>query len=536
MPEDFEGNPPQELNWQKYAGVVRRRNLLFVLALLVGWATVWGASLYMPSIYRSGTLILVEQPTVPQQYVVSNISGDLQDRLDSITQQILSRTRLLRIINTLNLYAADRQKQANPDDLVERMRRDIEIELVRAPGHEQLSSFNIYYSSWDPHVAQQVTSELTNLFISENLERRARQSENTTEFLASQVEEARRTLAEQEEKVREFKDKHLGELPGQLQSNLQILGGLQTQLRGEEDALERAKQQNVYLDSLLNQYRAAQRPDRTGVAAPVGLPALDQELDRLRAQLADLSSHYTDRHPDVRKLKEQIAQDEKMKQQIMADLKAKPAARQTVDPTSPGDEGEVRDAAPMAELRSQLKVNQIEIANRQRSIEGLKGEIAQYQVRLNQAPVMEQQLTDLNRGYDQSRANYDSLLAKKNESELATNLERRQQGEHFRILDPPSLPVKPYSPNRLKFSGIGVVVGLGLGFVLSLAAEFLNDRIYSEEEFKQLIPVDAIAEIPSLLSPKEEKQQRRRLWLQWTTAAVVMATIAAASALSYLRG
>jgi polysaccharide chain length determinant protein (PEP-CTERM system associated) len=531
MPVDFEESPSQELNWRKYAGIIRRRNLLFVVTLFLGWAAVWGASWFMPSIYRSGTQILVEQPTVPQQFVVSNIAGNLQDRLDTITQQILSRTRLLHIIDSLNLYVSERQRWT-PDELVERMRKDIEIELVHSPG-QQLTSFNVYYSSKDPHVAQQVTSELTNLFISENLEVRQEQSENTTQFLASQLEESRQVLAEQEQKVREFNQRHLGELPGQLQSNLQILSGYQNQLRAEQDALERAKQQNVYLDSLLTQYRSLQGSGKTGDAAPVGLPALDQELNRLRAQLADLLSHYTDRHPDVRKVKEQIAQDEKMKQQILADLKTQASAPEA---PAPRDEATIKDATPMAELQGQLKVNQIEIANRQRAIETLKVEIAEYQTRLNQAPVMEQQLADLTRGYDQSRVNYNSLLAKKNDSEMATNLERRQQGEHFRILDPPSLPLKPYSPDRLKLSGIGLFVGLALGLLLSAGAEFFDGRIYSEEELRKMIPGDVMCEIPSLDTANETKKKQRRLRLEYGLVGVVFVCILAGTAYSFLRG
>lgn len=532
MPEEFEESPSLELNWQKYWGVARRHSVLFLVTLFVGWAAVWGASWLMRSTYRSGTMILVEQPTVPQQYVTSNIGGNLQDRLETITQQILSRTRLLHIIDSLNLYAGDRQR-STPDELVDRMRKDIEIELVRSPDHDQLTSFNVYYSSQDPRVAQQVTSELTNLFISANLESRQQQSQNTTDFLASQVEEARQALAEQEENVRKFKEKHLGELPGQLSSNLQILSGYQDQLRAEEDSLERAKQQNVYLDSLLTQYRSAQKSGKSGDANPVGLPALDQELDRLRAQLVDLESHYTDKHPDVRKVKEQIAQDEKLKQRIIAGLQATPQTGQAPTPRDPGD---TRDAAPMAELQSQLKANQIEIANRQRSIDTLKGEISQYQARLNQAPVMEQQLADLTRGYDQTRASYDSLLSKKNDSEMATNLERRQQGEHFRILDPPSLPSKPYSPNRMKMSGIGLLVGLALGVLLSAAVEFLDGRVYSEEELKKLIPLTIMCEIPNIQTAKEAGRKQRRLWLEYGLASFVLVSILAGTALSFLRG
>ena len=158
--------------------------------------------------------------------------------------------------------------------------------------------------SRDPRMAQQVTSELTNLFINENLEVRQQQSEDTTKFLESQLETARKTLSDQEEKVREFKGQHVGEMPGQLASNLQILSGLQSQLQNEEDALNTAKQQHVYLQTLADQYRTLQGTSKSSDGTTAGgLPALDQELDKLKAQLADLRSRYTDRHPDVRKVK-----------------------------------------------------------------------------------------------------------------------------------------------------------------------------------------------------------------------------------------
>ncbi len=387
--------------------------------------------------------------------------------------------------------------------------------------------------SGDPQVAQRVTSELTNLFISENLESRQQQSENTTQFLVSQLEEARQTLAEQEQKVREFKDKHLGELPGQVQSNLQILSGLQAQLQGEQDALDRAKQQSVYLDSLLTQYRSA-RGNKTVDGAPMGLAALDQELERLRAQLADLLAHYTDRHPDVRKVKEQIAQDEKLRQQLVA--AGTKSAAQPGGADTPRNTAEINDSAPVAELQSQLKVNQIEAANRQRAIDDLKTKISQYQARLNQAPVMEQELADLTRGYDQSRAHYDALLAKKSDSEMATDLERRQQGEHFRILDPPSLPVKPFSPNRLRLSLMGLFSGLLLGSVLTAAFEFFDGRIHNEEELRKLIPLDVLCEVPNIDTPKELRATQWRQRLEWVFAGFVVVCIVAGSAFSYLRG
>jgi succinoglycan biosynthesis transport protein ExoP len=535
MSEDFEERPRESINLTQYLTVGRRRRWYFLIPLFVGWVAVWGASWLMPSVYRSGTLILIEQPTVPSQYVVPNIAVDnLQGRLQSITQQILSRTRLMRIIRNQDLYAETRQRSA-PDDVVERMRKDIEIELVH--DRDQLTAFNVYYSARDPRVAQNVTKELTELFITENLEARQEQSENTTQFLEAHLEEARDSLAEQENKIRQFKDEHLGELPGQLQSNLQILNGLQAQLGGEQDALDRARQQNVYLESLLGQYRSIQKAKSTdGVS--MGLPALDQELDRLKGRLADLSSHYTDMHPDVRKVKEQIARTEKMMQQINAEPKDKVWARNAGDSStgSPRSEAEIREMTPRAELESQLKVNRIEIANRERSLEDLREKLTEYQARLNREPVREQQLADLTRNYDQSRANYDSLLKKKNDSELATSLERRQQGEHFRILDPPSLPMKPYSPDRLKLCAIGLAVGLLLGAVVSAGTEITDDCLYSEKDLKKLLPVDVIAEIPEIATARESQKQRKFAVLGWAGAGLEFVLILAGFAISYLRG
>lgn len=528
MSEDFEQKSGESIDLRHYLAVAKRRRWYFLLPLILGWMVVWGVSWRLPSIYRSGTLILVEQPTVPSQYVVPNIASDnLQDRLQSITQQILSRTRLMRIIQNQNLYAASRQ-HATTDEIVEKMRKDIEIELVHDRG--QLTAFNVYYSSGDPRVAQQVTKELTELFISENLEARQEQSENTTQFLETHLEEAKTSLAEQEDKIRKFKDEHLGDLPGQLQSNLQILGGLQAQMGGEQDALDRARQQNVYLESLLGQYRSVQR-SKSVDNVPMGLPALEQELERLKAKLADLSSHYTDLHPDVRKVKEQIARTERMKQQLTAELKEKA-------PNPPSSDISASDPKSNAEieLESQLKVNRIEIANRERDLELLQGRIAEYQSRLNREPIREQQLADLTRNYDQSRSNYDSLLKKKTDSELATSLERRQQGEHFRILDPASLPVKPHSPNRLKLCAIGLVVGLLLGAALSVAAETIDDRLYSEEELKKLMPAEVIAEIPSIITVREEKRQVTTVILEWVATGLAFVMILAGFTISYLRG
>ena len=305
MQEELQDKPIELPELHQVLAIVRRRCWHFLLPLFAGWLVVWGISWFLPSVYRSGTLILVEQPSVPEKFVPSNIDADIQRQLDSITQQIMSRTRLLEVIDHLNLYANER-KRKNPDDLVEGMRKDIEIELSHNLEDRKLSAFNIYYSSRDPKTAQLVTSELASRFINQNLAQRQESSQRTTVFLRDQLDQARQKLAEQEARVREFKDRHLGELPSQTQSNLQILAGLQSQLQSQEDSLNRARQQSTYLESLLGQYRTVESGTRSRGGGQAGLAGVDQELDRLKTQLADLSSHYTDKHPDVRKTKEQM--------------------------------------------------------------------------------------------------------------------------------------------------------------------------------------------------------------------------------------
>jgi succinoglycan biosynthesis transport protein ExoP len=379
-------------------------------------------------------------------------------------------------------------------------------------------------------VAQQVTSELTDLFINENSKVIQQESEDTTQFISTQLDNARASLADQEAKVREFQGQHEGALPSQQASNLEILNGLQQQLQNEQDGLNTAKQQRIYFQSLMDQYRGVHTTQRTVDGSPTNLAALDQELERLRAKLADLSSRYTDRYPDVLSVKDQIAKTEKVRNDLIADLKSKASGGNAAN-----DAGDLAQSAPALQLQGQLQSNQAEIANRERSIAALKGRINDYQARLNEAPAVEQQMADLTRGYDQSKADYDDLLKKKNESEMATSMEHMQQGERFTMLDPPSLPLKPDFPNRLKFCGIGFGVGLALGLIVAGSFEVMDDRMYIEKDIKELLPMGIISELPQISLPSDEQRSMKKTAIGWSTAAVVIVTILAGTAISYFR-
>jgi polysaccharide chain length determinant protein (PEP-CTERM system associated) len=530
MSEEFQQQETEPIDLSRLVDVIRRRHMQFLIPLFLGWLLVWGSSWFLQARYLSSTLILVEEPTMPKNYVEPNVNDDLQSRLQSISQQILSRTRLLLIINKLNLYAGTKDSAPTPDDKVDLMRKDIGIDLVRNRS-EAITAFRISYTAPSPSVAQKVTSKLTSLFIDENLKVRQQQSEDTTQFMESQLEGARQSLASQEAKIRDFQAAHEGELPSQQTTNLQILSGLQAQDQNEQQALNTAKQQRIYFQTQLDQYHALQGNSSTS-DGPSGLPAIDQQLEKMRAQLTELSSHYTDSYPDVQQLKSEIAKTEKIRSNFIAELKrnaAKPnsstAAHEVVDPTQ---------SAQLMQLQGQVHSSQLEITNREQAIAQLNAKIGEYQTRLNQEPASEQQLADLTRGYDQSKSNYDDLLKKENESRMATSMEQLQQGERFTILDPPSFPLKPSSPNRLKMCGMGFVVGTILGALVVGILEFLDDRLHSDKQIKKLLPAAVISEVPEILTVKDKNRDARRIVIGWAMASLVVICILAGSAFSYL--
>ena len=530
MADVLDDSSLEKTDWKKQWRVLCRRRWWLALPAFGIWLAVWAVAWFRPAVYRSEAVILVEQQTVPEQYVVSNVSADFQGRLQNTAQQILSRARLLTIIQDFNLYPSLRTRVSG-DELTERMRKDIEVELVQAPNRSgTVTAFNVAYMSNDPVLAQKVTSRLTSLFIDENLKARHQQSADTTQFLAAQVKDAGRALAEQEAKVKTFKSQYLGQLPEQVQNNLLSLAGLQAQLQQETDMLGRAKQQRVYLDTLRTQWRSLEPTvgpgDTSGALSP---PALDRELGRLRAQLADLSSHYTERHPDIRKIKDQIAKTEKLKQQAEARIASPPTSGASDESSYPSSPAEM-------EVESQLKANKVEIENRQHVTQDLQKRIAGNQARLDMTPVREQQMAGLTRDYEQSRKNYEQLLAKRDQSEMATDLEKQQEGEQFQVLDPPNTPQKPFSPNRLKLDLIGLVAGLMVGMAVLVGAEMVDDRIYSKEELATIVSAPLLAEIPPLTTALEEDQQVRSEWLQKGALSVMVVLVAAGLATTYLFG
>lgn len=526
---------PKAAAYRNYWPIAVRRCWWLTLPFFtLGLAGVIAARLW-PVVYRSEALVLVEQQKVPEQYVTSNVLSDLQYRLDSMTQQILSRTRLQRLIDEFGLYPSERAR-ITMDEVIDRMRKDIQVELVQAPGRQnQLTAFRINYSTDNPRTAQRVANELTSLFIEENLRARTQQSMSTTSFLESQLEQAHKALAEQEERLREYKMRFLGELPQQEQGNLQILSSLEAQLRVNGAALDRAAQQKIYLESLRAQYQQMKqelfRGDGGVASAPVDPVAnsLEARLRERQNLLTTLRTKYTPQHPDVVVLQKEIAELEGLRKRIEtersktgASVSGKAAGTPAAAAGTGANAG--ADDRGLMEIESRLKALGLEIAKGNTEDNELRQRVQEMQKRLNMTPVREQQLAEVTRNYENSKVYYQSLLQKKLGSELATNLEKRQQGEQFRILDPASLPQKPASPNRLQIVAVGWLLGLCVGIGLAALLEIMDTSLRTDKDVALYSAAPVLVRLPVLRSTGEMTRQKwsKGVRVAWVAMLVVL--------------
>ncbi len=518
MTEEFDDQKSLRGMDDYWAMVVRRRWWI-IGPLFLGWLIVFASAWIIPPKYTSETVILVEQQKVPEKLVAPNVQVDLQERLQSITNQVLSRSRLLKIIGDLHLYQG--LFFSTPDDQIVQMRKDIKLDLVQTPPVNgkpgALTAFKVSYVADKPQIAQQVNTQLASLFIDENVRASQQQSEYTTNFLDTQLTASASALAVQEKKMREYEAAHMGELPDQLQSNLQILSGAQSQLQAAVDARDKALQQQAYLSSLATQYDAMGVTESTG-ATP---QTTAQQLELMKAQLASLEAKYTPDHPDVKNLKDAIAKMEQM-QKDTQDTKTDDASNDSDKPLS--TPAQITAMTPVMQIQSQLKANKLEIQSREAMIARLEAKVNQYQARLNATPERQQELSDIMRNYDESKKGYDDLLGKTMSSSLATSLNRQQQGDQFRIIDPPSLPEKASFPDRFKFSLAGLGAGLALAFVFGVGMEFVDDRIRSEADLIEAAPLPVLAEIPPLPTDHEIAAQRWKPWIA-IAAAILVAII-----------
>lgn len=488
------------LNLEDYATILKRRWWIIVIPALILPIITYGISHLVQPRYVSQTLVLVEQQKVPDSYVKPVVTEDLSGRLASMKEQILSRSRLEPIIERFNLYGGGKMSM---DDRIDAVRKNIDIKPIQSTISRTggLPGFFISYQASDPRTAQVVCGEITSLFVSENLSDRTASAEGTTAFLQAQLADAKRNLDDQDAKLARFQEQYAGRLPGEEGANMNMLTSLNTQLDAVTQSLAQLEQNKSYEEAMLAQ-QTAQTSGTTGGGA-VAPQQQQVELQQLLAQEADLTSRYTDDYPDVvtvrRKIKELRAQ--------IAKAPAPSAAPVTSAPSR-------TDSLSVQQLRAQLRALEQAITQKQRDQSQIQAQLRAYQGRIQSTPAVQEQFKNITRDYQTAQQFYDDLLNKMNQSKMATDLEKRQQGENFKVMDEPNLPEAPTFPNRLVFALGGFVGGLVLGLLIVGIIEYRDTALRSERDIWAFTRLPTLAVIgftgDSELAPVTRKWLLRR--------------------------
>jgi polysaccharide chain length determinant protein (PEP-CTERM system associated) len=498
-----------------FVAVLRKR--WWQIALSVTVCTFVGLliSRTIPDLYRSDTLIQVVPQRVPDSYVRSTVTSAVDDRLKSIQQQIVSRTRLEQTIVELDLYP-DKRKTQPMEQIVEDMRKGIQIQMTgpnngrpTRPGQPaQIDAFQVAFTYSDPVVAMRVTERLASWFIDENSRLRGSLADATNEFLESQLRDAKTRLEAQEEKVKQFRERHQGSLPTQMQTNLQAIQNLQLQLQAlvESTARDRDRRlmlERVHQDAVAEEQLAAPTPATPG-SAPVATTAR-QRLEAARQQLAGLEQRLTAQHPDVLRTKSQIADlEKKAAEEAQAQASGQPAATAGLTPFQlQRRERASQMAAEIESLGRQIKFKESEEIR-------VRSQIATYQARIEAVPGTESEQLAVSRDYETLQDAYKLLLTKSEESKVAANLERQQISEQFRTLDAPRVPTQPVSPNRLQISAIAFALGLIIGLGIVGAQVFMDSTYRTEADIVSILALSVLAVVPHVVTSDERTRAARR--------------------------
>jgi polysaccharide chain length determinant protein (PEP-CTERM system associated) len=471
------------------------RRYWWVLPLaVIGFGTLGlAATILLPKRYTSETLVLVDQPTVPTEFVKPVVTEDLNHRLASMQEQILSRTRLLPIIDKFDLYPNLRSKM-NKDELVEKLRNAVAVRPMDAmPGtqNRSLPGFYVDVTFDSAQSAQRICTEITSMFMQQNTREREQKAVQTTTFLSEQLEEAKQKLDSQDQRLASFKRQFLGSLPEEEQTNLNLLTSLNSQLEANVQALSRAQQDKTFNESLLAQQEAG-----AAILAPIGQSPVEtpqQQLNAMEDQLASLQARYTPEHPDVVKLRGQV-------EEFRNRLASAPKPEEKTSIPMPKV-----DSFQVQQLRAKLRQDELNINDLTKRQAQIQEQLTNLQSRLAASPVVEQQLKEITRNYQTAQDFYNDLLKKREQSAMATDLEHQQESEQFRVLDPPSFPDKPSFPNRVLFVGGGLGAGLVIGLGLLYLIAFLDQSMHSDRDVEACLNLPVLVTIPLLESSTESR-------------------------------
>lgn len=453
-----------------------RRRLWFAVPAVLGLAAGIVAMDLAPPVYRASTLVLVEPQKVPHDYVKSTVTTGLDDRLDTIQQQILNRTNLERIIEEIGLYPELRRERPM-EEVVARVRDKL---WVNVHGN----AFRVYFEGvLPPEKVALTANRVAELFIEQNLKLREKQAQGTSAFLENELDATQQRLEEQEARIATFKRAYMGQLPEQKDTILRSIEQLQSKLQLNVDAVDKAEMRKILLRGRMADlsYSSSLGSGRLGPAAP----AKPSRLQEAREELAAARTRYTDRHPDVIRLEAEIARLEVLERERAERIEVSEAA--PIPETAPVDPS----------LKAELAAIDLEVRGLLQDRERILAQVGLYQQRLDNIPQVEQQLISLSRDYENIKGSYDSLMSKRLDARLSENLERRQQSEQFRILERAMPPASPQPQQKLLMLALGIGVGCLAGLFAALLREKLDPTYTDADSFQQAFPgVPVLATIP----------------------------------------
>jgi polysaccharide chain length determinant protein (PEP-CTERM system associated) len=490
----------------------RRRWLGIIPFVFIALGTIVGTQ-FVPNRYTSSAQVLVVPQQVPKNYVEPTVTSGLAERLQSITQQILSRTRLERVILDFNLYPNER-KALTMEDVVALMRKDVKLDIGRPARGSDPGFFTVSFISENPRTAMQVADRLASLFISENLQDRTVQADQTNQFLQTQLEDARRRLADHERKLEAFRRTYSGQLPTQVQSNLQVMQSTQIEMQALGESMNRDRDRQLTLDKLIGDLLSINAAAQASQTEPQASPlTAAEQLEQARAALKALLVRLKPEHPDVMAAQRTVKELEQKAQEEA--LNAPIGDGQTPVRLSVGDMQRISDMrAERESLERRIAANRTEEAR-------LQEVLNTYRKRVEAAPTREAELTELMRDYDTLQDSYKTLLTKSQDSKIAADLERRQIGEQFRIIDPARLPERPVSPDRPRLNAMGAMGGLALGLALIALVEYRDTSVRTDDDVRYSLALPVIAVIPAMITDTE-RATRRRMRLIATAASLLL--------------
>lgn len=507
------------LGLRDYWAIVTRRKSLIILAAMAVSLIVVIVVKRMPNIYRAETTILVDPQQVPNNYVASTVSTTINDRLSTIQQEVTSPTRLQRLIESMDLYA-DMRKKHGEQEVIAAMQKAVTVQVVEAGGHS-LSAFKVGFSGKDPVQVAAVANRLAEIFISENLKVRERQSYGTAQFLDDELKRTKEQLEQKQAALNDVKSKYMLDLPESKQYHLEALTTLRSELQTSQDRVNQAQQQKVYMQSMM----ATQAPTvdlDSGVAESTDTP----QIQKLEAQLSALKARYGEKHPDVRKLEAQLHDLKTGRKAAVqsGSVEAPPVIHQS------GSSG--RKLAKNPVLMAQIEKLDEQIEKERTRQQELQQQIAFHVNKLEKIPVFEQSIAGMMWDYDSLRAHYSELESKKLSADMASALETRDQGERFVVLDRAVVPSHPYAPKRWLLSGAGIFFGLFVGLGLSVLVEIAADSVSARADLLKLLgDTPILADIPRIRTSAEIMGQR--LWLGGAFLATAAGSVLVALAISF---